>query len=54
MKKELLEKIYRQIIECEKDLEEYSNDKKHYLGNIKELEQNIAFCYELIDIIVEK
>ena len=54
MKKELLEKIYRQIIECETELNKYSNDKKHYLGEIKELGNNIEFCYDLIDIIVEE
>jgi hypothetical protein len=53
MKRELIEKIYKQKFECEKEIETYNCDKKHYLQSIKELENNVSFCEELLDIIVK-
>ncbi|NCD07183.1 MAG: hypothetical protein EOL97_13795 [Spirochaetia bacterium] len=63
MKQKLLEKIYRQIFECENQIKSY-NDMKYDIefpcaiekdkGKKEELGENIIFCYDLIDIILRE
>lgn len=64
MRIELLEKIYRQIIACETEIDKidknnnYPNSKEGQyqhgkdIGKKEELGENIIFCYELISILL--
>lgn len=65
MKRELIEEIYKQKFECEEEVKfidtiKYQSIGERYIkeynfneGKKKELENNIIFCEELLDIIVK-
>lgn len=65
MKRELIEKIYKQKFECEKEIDRIDKIKNidttkngqylygQQIGRKIELGENIVFCEELLDIIVK-